>query len=102
MHSICNGYVTVHGYCKGKSPSVSLFICLPNRLMAQGTKEFFSLFVRLFGRSSLSLNQLLWLLLTVCSGWLALSRMPRSLFRVLLSATVTRGSSCKQFIVIQE
>ena len=83
------------------SLSVSLFTCSPssppseelNSLMAQGTKEFFSLFVQLFGRSSLSLSHLLQLLMIVCRGWLALSMMPRSLLRVLLSASVTRGSS---------
>ena len=76
---------------------VCLFALLPseelNSLMPQRTKDFFSLFVRLFGRSSLSLNWLLWLLITVCRGWLALSMMPSGSLRVLLSTTVTRGYS---------
>ena len=84
--------------CQSLCSAVHLFTLLPpteelNSLMTRGKKEFFSLFVRLFGRSSLALNRLLWLLMTVCRGWLALFRMPRSLLRVLLSATVTRGSS---------
>ena len=47
-------------YYRSSPPSEEL-----NSLMAQGTKEFFSMFVRLFGRSSLSLNWLLWLLMSV-------------------------------------
>ena len=45
------------------------------------------------GRSSLSLNRLLWLLMTECRGWLALSIICSSLSSVLISATVTRESS---------
>ena len=82
-----------HAYCWADlsfSLSIHLFTLLPpselNSSMASRTREFLSLFVQLFRTSSLSLNRLLWLLMTVCRGWLALSRLPCSLLRVLLSA----------------
>ena len=51
-------------------------------------KRPFSLLVRHHGRSSLSLKEILWLLMTVCRGWLVSSKMARSFFVVLFSATV--------------
>lgn len=76
-------------------PSVLLFILLApseelNSLMAQATNKFLSLLVLHLGQSSLWQNRLLWLLVTVCRGWLILSRMSSSLPSVLLSATVAR------------
>ena len=57
-------------------------------LNGSGDKGVYSLLVL---RSSLSLNKLLWLLMTVCCrGWLTLSRIASSLLDVLLSAAVTR------------
>ena len=58
------------------------------QVMARWTKEFISLLVRHLGRSSLSLKEILWLLMTVCRGWLVSSKMARSFFVVLFSATV--------------
>ena len=48
--------------------------------------------VLLLRRSIQSLNELFWLLIKVCRGWLTLSRISSSLLDVLLFATVTESS----------
>lgn len=88
--------MSIVGQTSPPCPSVCLFALLPpseelNSLMAWGTKEFFSLF---FGRSSLSLNWLLRLLMTVCRGWLVLTRIPCSLLRVLFRKSFTKYLKC--------
>lgn len=81
-------FCIMSSYCMCSSPQVRS--C---RVRWHDGQESLSLLVRHLGGSRLSLNRLPWLLMTVCRGWLALSIIPSSLSRVLLSATIIRESS---------